>query len=226
MREIDQPRAREGGLDGFRRAVIFDFDFTLVDSSAGFIASHEAAARQCGLAAPDSAAVLRTIGTPLPMAFEALYGERQRKEVERYVEVYQAKADEVMTPLTRLLPHANAVLQALWDQSVALAIVSQKLRRRIVEVLEREGLLTFFATLIGAEDLTRLKPDPEGLRLAFARLQAGAAIYVGDTVIDAEAARRAGLPFVAVLTGVTERAEFAAYPSIAVLDDLGPLPDL
>src|SRR5207245_1033902 len=83
--------------------------------------------------------------------------------------------------------------------------------------------LDVFDVLIGGEDLHNLKPDPEGLLIAVERLSVKEAIYVGDTVIDAEAARRANLPFVAVLTGVTGRSEFDTYSTVAVLDDLSSL---
>jgi phosphoglycolate phosphatase-like HAD superfamily hydrolase len=43
--------------------------------------------------------------------------------------------------------------------------------------------------------------------------------------VDAETARRAGVPFVALLTGVTPRVAFSNYPAHAILEDLDPLPD-
>jgi phosphoglycolate phosphatase len=52
------------------------------------------------------------------------------------------------------------------------------------------------------------------------------AVYVGDSVVDAETARNAGTRFVAVLTGTTDRGSFLAYPVVAVLDRLSDLTDL
>jgi phosphoglycolate phosphatase len=210
----------------FGRALIFDFDFTLVDSSKGFIECHNFAAERSGLPSPAPETVRRTIGTPLPLAFVELYGAADEATIRPYVELYQARADEVMTPLTHLLPATAATIDALRKRSLALAIVSQKLRFRIEDVLRREGLLSSFDVIIGGEDLTRLKPDPEGLLLAVSRLGAAGAVYVGDTVIDAGAAENAGLPFVAVLTGATLRDEFAPFRPAAILDDLATLPDL
>jgi len=208
------------------RAVLFDFDFTLVDSSRGFIECHNFAAKECALPSPIPEAVRRTIGTPLPLAFVHLYGPSAEATIEAYAAIYQARADEVMTPLTRLLPATASTLRALRTRSLALAVVSQKYRFRIADVLRREGLLSSFDAIIGGEDITRLKPDPEGLLLALARLGVSDAIYVGDTVIDAAAAVNADLPFVAVLSGVTGREEFAPYNPAAILGDLTALPDL
>jgi phosphoglycolate phosphatase len=57
-------------------------------------------------------------------------------------------------------------------------------------------------------------------------VEADDAIYVGDTTIDAEAAANAGLRFVGVLTGVTTRDEFTSYASLALLANVGELPEL
>jgi phosphoglycolate phosphatase len=51
-------------------------------------------------------------------------------------------------------------------------------------------------------------------------------IYVGDSVVDAETAQRAGVPFVAVLSGVTLKEAFRNYTPLAVIDNLRSLPTL
>ncbi|MGZ4826284.1 MAG: HAD family hydrolase, partial [Terriglobales bacterium] len=51
-------------------------------------------------------------------------------------------------------------------------------------------------------------------------------LYIGDSVVDAETARRARLPFVAVLTGVTAKHAFDGHASIAIVDSLARVPEL
>lgn len=209
-------------------AIVFDFDLTLADSSEGFVASHGFAARQVGLPPPDAAAILRTIGTPLVKAVPMLYGEAVQPLAEEYIRIYQSHADEVMTGLTRMLPGAAEAVRCLHHAGVRMAIVSQKLRYRVVDVLQREGLLECFEAVLGGEDLPDFKPDPRGLLLALDRLGAAPerALFVGDTTIDAETAQRAGVRFVGVLTGATSRAELEAYRPVAVLDSVSGLPQL
>jgi len=50
------------------------------------------------------------------------------------------------------------------------------------------------------------------------------ALYVGDSVIDGQTARRAGVRFVAVLTGATPRAALEELEPVGVLDDVGEIP--
>jgi len=210
------------------RAVIFDFDLTLADSSPGFDACHRYAAQRLGLTPPSLEAVRRTIGTPLPLAVPMLYGPAIDSRLDGYVDVYQAHADEVMGPLTLILPGAAETLRSLNDAAIPAAIVSQKLRYRVEEVLIREGLLDCFAVVLGAEDVPAFKPDPGGLLLALERMDVKPddALYVGDTTIDAEAAANANLRFAAVLTGPTAASDFTAHPSVAVLNSVIDLPPL
>ncbi len=208
------------------RAVVFDFDLTLADSRAGFAECHRFAAEAMGLAPLDADAIGRTIGTPLPLAFRELYPPEAYGLAEEYVRRYQARADEVMTGLTTMLDGAAATVRELAAGGLRLAILSQKLRLRVAAVLQREGLLSVFDAVLGAEDVPDFKPDPRGLVLALARLGCAPeeGVFVGDTPIDAEAARRACVPFVGVLSGYATAAEFAAYAPLAVLDSVATLP--
>ena len=106
--------------------------------------------------------------------------------------------------------------------------MSTKFRFRIETTLRREDLLDSFETIIGGEDVSNHKPDPEGLLKAIRKLESAPenSLYVGDSVIDAEAAKRAGVPFVAVLSGVTPRQDFEPYPVYKIIDSLSELPCL
>ena len=210
------------------RALVFDFDLTLADSTAGFDASHSFAAERLGLPLPDHESVRRTIGTPLPLAVPMLYGAAVNGRLDEYIGLYQARADEVMTGLTVMLPGASEAVRRLRQAGLPLAIVSQKLRYRVEDVLHREALLDYFAVILGAEDVPAFKPDPSGLLLALERLDVPAldALYVGDTTIDAEAAANAGLRFVAVLTGPTTSDDFAPHHPLALLESVADLPAL
>jgi phosphoglycolate phosphatase len=208
-------------------AVVFDFDLTLADSRPGFDECHRYASERTGLPRPTPEATGRTIGTPLPLAFIDLYGADEAGRAEAYIKLYQARADEVMTELTTMLPGAPEALEALEDAGLRLAIVSQKLRYRVEDVLRRENLLERFVTVLGGEDVPAFKPDPRGILMAIERLDANQdeAIYVGDTTIDAEAARNAGVGFVGLLSGFALRDEFEVYKPLAVLHDVGELPE-
>jgi phosphoglycolate phosphatase len=209
-------------------AVIFDFDYTLADSSQGVAECINYALTELHLPPVTPAAAHRTIGLHLDDAFVQLAGERYVKQRDDFRLHFAHRADEVMNDLTQLFETVPETVLRLKNSDIKLAIVSTKFRYRIAEFLQRQQLLEAFDVIIGGEDVVRHKPDPEGLHQAVARLncQYGKTLYVGDSVVDAVAARLAGIPFAAVLSGVTARAEFEGYPALAVVANLSQLSDL
>jgi phosphoglycolate phosphatase len=79
-----------------------------------------------------------------------------------------------------------------------------------------------FAVVIGGEDVSNHKPDPEGLIKAMAILDTTPeqCFYIGDSRIDADTAERAQVEFIAVLSGVTKKEEFRYAKTHSVLNNL------
>jgi len=80
-----------------------------------------------------------------------------------------------------------------------LAIFTGRTRAELSHTLKRFGVRGYFSTIVTVESVSRPKPDPEGLLQILDGLPASDAIYLGDNVDDAQAARDAGVPFVGVL---------------------------
>jgi phosphoglycolate phosphatase len=204
------------------RAVVFDFDYTLADSSEGVVRCTNYALQRMNLPPAGADAVRRTIGLSLEETFVALAGQRQEDQAATFKRLFVERADEVMVDHTVLLAGAAETTQRLRDAGLRLAIVSTKYRYRIATTLRRERLLEPFDVIVGGQDVRVVKPDPEGLLLALDELNVGRreAVYVGDSVTDAETAQRADVPFVATLTGVTPRHAFEPYPRLGIVERL------
>lgn len=211
------------------RAVVFDFDFTLADSSVGIIESVNYALSQLGLPTAMPARIRDTIGFSLADALTRLAGPQAQEVAHAFEQHFTQRADEVMAAHTRMYDAVPTALAALRAAGMTLGIVSTKYRYRIEDILTRHRLLSHFQTIIGGEDVHQHKPDPAGLRLAMARLAVPPedVLYVGDHIVDAEAAQRAGVPFIAVLSGTCTVEHFTPYPVRACVQDvLGVLPEL
>jgi phosphoglycolate phosphatase len=208
------------------QAILFDFDYTLADSSRGVVRCVNDALRDLGLppALPD--AIYPTIGMSLTDTFVRLVGPARAGQGPEFARRFKHHADQAMADLTVLYPMVDPVVRLLRRQGKKLGIVSTKFRYRIEGLLQRDNLRDLFDVIVGGEDVAGHKPDPEGLRRAMAELHCSPpqVLYVGDSVIDAETARRAGVSFVAVLSGVTGRGEFSGYPDIKIIESLAQLP--
>ncbi len=208
--------------------VLFDFDYTLADSSSGVVECVAHALRAMRLRPVSPEAVRATIGLSLPDTLAALAGLRDAGQAETFVRLFVAHADEIMTDRTVMFEDAASTLRALRALGLKLGVVSTKYRYRIEQALQREGLAWLPQTIVGGEDVTRHKPDPQPLLLALERLglPADRAVYVGDSMVDAQATRGAGVRFVGVTTGHASREALLAEGAVAVIDRLQALLDL
>jgi phosphoglycolate phosphatase len=212
----------------FVHVILFDFDYTLADSSQGVIDCIGYALRELGLLPVSDEAACRTIGLSLADTLIALAGPQPASVSEAFARLFVERADQVMAGKTVLFPIVRETVARLQGRGLALGIVSTKYRYRIRCILQREGLLAPFLAIVGGEDVSRHKPDPESLQLAMTKLGVGPedVLYVGDGVSDARAAQRAGVSFVAVLSGTTPREAFDRCAACAVIESLAELPEI
>src|SRR5258708_3629584 len=122
------------------RAVLFDFDFTLADSSVGIVECVQFAMHQLGLDVVEIEAVRRTVGLSLSDSFIALTGRDDPALVDAFSELFIEHADKVMVSLTSLYPESAYVLGQLRERGIRTAIVSTKFRYRIEAILAAAGL--------------------------------------------------------------------------------------
>ena len=204
---------------------IFDFDYTLADSSKGIVLCFKHVLTEHGYTNVSDDEIKRTIGMTLENSFNVLTGVADKEKLSIYVKEYVKKADTCMTDNTILFPETAKVLKSLKGSGNKIGIVSTKFRYRIKEVLEREFDDELIDVVVGGEDVITHKPSPEGLFLAIDQLNSDKnnCLYIGDSTIDAAAAQAAGVDFYGVLNGATTREELSNFPNIIIAQDLTAL---
>ena len=207
------------------KAVLFDFDYTLGDSTVPIVYSYTAALAEMGWPAPERDAVRATIGYTLQDGYTMLTGDASEENRQDFFPRFKAYAGPIMVRDSVLCPGAEEVLRWLWEVGVRTGMVSTKGSDQIAGIFEKYDLREGMELIIGGQDVKQNKPDPEGLNLAVERLGLDKAdiLFCGDTVIDAETARRAGVDFCAVLNGTTPAQAFADYPHVHIAPDLAEL---
>ena len=202
-----------------KKAVLFDFDYTLGDSSAGIISSVQYALSQMGVPPADPSAIRTTIGLSLADTYTALTGSAAAAETHCFAHYFKENADRVMVQNTTLYPQIPDMLERLHANGVKIGIVTTKYHIRIEQIFTVNNLLYLIDGIVGADDVSQPKPAPEGiLKIGqLFHLDLSDMLYVGDSLIDAKAAQAAGVDFIAVLTGTTPADAFADYPCIGIL---------
>jgi phosphoglycolate phosphatase len=205
--------------------VAFDLDGTLADTAPDLAAAlnHTLAALGRPGVPPDS--VRNRIGhggRALLRRGLAASGEAPEALVERgykvFLEYYGARICEGTAPF----PGIEAALAAIGESGAAAAVCTNKAEALTLKLLDTLGWRNRFAAVVGGDTLAVRKPDPAPLLEAVARAGGGRAVLVGDSIIDAETARAAGMPFVAVSFGYSDR-PVEALGADAVIDDFGRL---
>jgi len=208
------------------QAVMFDFDLTLANSTRAATACIAHALKKLGFDSVPQDAVRKTIGLSLEATLEILTGNTTPSVQAQFKELFLLHADRVMVAQTDFLEGVPSALAALRAQGLRLAIVSTKFRYRIQAILDRHEAGGLFEVVVGGEDTAAHKPDPEGLERALVAMGVNRtqAVYVGDHLVDAQAAMKASIPFVPVLTGATRRDDFLGLPHVNILRSVSDLP--
>ena len=215
------------------QGVFFDFDYTLGDSTGPIAEGYRRGFAAMGLPEPAVEQVRATVGMRLEDGYTFLTGDGDPARQAEFHRLFAASVGvnargedrKLMIEGTRLLPGAAELLTALKGAGVPAAIVSTKPGETIRRIFEYQGKLDLLALVVGGDEVTRSKPDPEGVRLALDRLglTANRVLFCGDTVIDAATARAGGCDFCAVLNGTTPREAFEDYPTVHIANNLADL---
>ena len=186
---------------------IFDLDGTLLDTLGDLAASANYALRQFGFPEHSTDDVRRFVGNGVRRLMERAVppglGPAQFEEV---LATFRQHYMHHALYTTRPYPGIPETLRELSRRGCPMAVVSNKLQTGVSELAQRWfGDLIHVA--IGERDGVRRKPSPDMVQLAIREMgvRSEDCIYVGDSDVDLETARQAGLPCVSVLWGFRDR---------------------
>ena len=203
-----------------RRAVLFDFDGTLADTIPLIVASYRHALTAPDRQVPHEAVIRNWIGRPLLETLETHRPGEGALLVDRYREHNLAHHDTLIA----VVPAAADLVAELLDRQVPVGVVSSK-RADMVRQGMRVTELPHVDVVVGLLETTAHKPHPEPLLEGARRLGVDPAdcVYVGDAVVDVQAARAAGMAAVAVTWGAGDEDALRALDPDAVVRDVDDL---
>lgn len=195
--------------------VIFDWDGTLMDSTAVIAASLQSACRDVGIAIPSERDARFVIGLGAADTFRhvapELDAEGQRRLAERYRHHFLAREHEA--PLYAGVPEMLADLHASGRR---LAVATGKARRGLERALDATGLRKWFeATRCADEGFAKPHPDMLLMLMDMTGVEPRRALMVGDTTHDLELAANAGVDALAVSYGAHDEDLLATRPARA-----------
>lgn len=207
------------------KGLFFDFDYTLGDATEAIVAGFVYGFYSMGYPLPKREEIRATVGLVLRDAFTALTGEGSKEKRDEFADYYHRCSVPMQPKAAVLCEGAEELLRDMKAKGLKLAVVSSKPATVLRPVLEEKGILDLFDIVLGSDLVSTPKPDPEGINFAAKTLglSKDEILYCGDTTIDAEAGRRAGVDFCPVLNGTTPAADFDAFPKVFLAHDLPKL---
>ena len=204
---------------------LFDFDYTLVDTTKPIVECFRYTFETMHLEGFDRQKVIKTIGMTLDDAFSLLTGIKDKGKINEFVRVYRVKSDEITIQNTVLFEDTKKSLKSLKEKQIKIGIVSSRVGSRIDKILEHLNCRKYVDYIIGYENVTTHKPNPEGLlkSLEYFNCNKEDVLYVGDSYIDAKAAENSHIDFIGVTTGTTTQKDFNEYNNIKIVDNLSDI---
>src|SRR5690625_3127946 len=207
------------------KAVIFDWDGTVTDSTYSITHSIQLASKDLGLAVPSKEKASWIIGLSLESGlyriFAELYEQTMPKLVQRYRYHYFQSDHEL-----RLFDGMEQLLEALRKQGILLSVATGKSRIGLDRALKATQLAPMFQVTRCAEE-TKSKPDPKMLYEIMWELDLNPkqALMVGDTTHDILMAHNAGMEGLAVSYGEHDKPTLLESKRTDLVHDVAQLHD-
>lgn len=174
------------------KAVIFDWDNTLVDSWGTIQTALNMTFDDFGKERWTVEETKQRVARSLRDSFPALFGEDRWEDAkDSFYAHFQAIHLETLTPLDG----AHDLLCALRDNGTYVGVVSNKNGDFLRKEADHLGWTGFFGKIVGATDAARDKPAPDPVHLAMgdsSAVQYENLWFVGDSVVDIQCARNVG----------------------------------
>lgn len=183
------------------RAVLYDFDGTLADSTELIMRSYRhTMAVHLGEVPPDEEWL-----SGFGMTLETQLGRfaRSAAEAGAMLDTYRSFQREHHDVMLAPFPGTLETVEELQRRGVGLAIVTSKHREATLRGMDLCGIVDHFPVIVTPEDVAQPKPHPQPVLCALERLgvRAGEAVFVGDSPHDMAAGKAAGTRVAAALWG-------------------------
>jgi len=200
------------------KALVFDLDGTLIDSKMDLVNSVNATLREMKHRALPMDLVTSYVGSGAPVLIRrALGGNPSEEELKKALAFFLVHYEEHKLDQTRLYPGVAETLADL--KSLPMSVLTNKPVKVSLRILEGLGVAQYFRSIYGGNSFETKKPDPLGAQQILTEFNAAPreAAMVGDSEVDVQTARNAGMRSVIVNFGFGTH-DRAAHPADIYID--------
>lgn len=207
------------------RNIIFDFDGTLADTSKLIVATMQKSIQDYGLPFRSEEQIKATIGVRLEEIPSILWPSF--KGIGKpFTAIYRKNFEELKDNIPVLLfPGVKETLSKLKEEGYLMAIATSRSHRSVEELTQQLGIRDYFAYLLGGNDVSKGKPNPESIFKILSEMswKKEETMMVGDMSVDIQMGKNAVIKTCGVTYGngkTLELEEAGADNIISVFSNL------
>ena len=199
------------------KAVVFDFDGTLLNTFEHIVQAFELVLPQYGVK-PDREAIRAVVGMTLLDCYKTLVPEGDHEAMRRLH--HEAQQTPEMYELIKVYDNLRETIEELRLEGLKIAVWTNRGRESVDLIFDHTGITDLFDIVLTPSEVKNPKPDPEGLNLLAQKLSIPTSemVMVGDMNIDVQAGQSADVAATIAMThgfGTVEELK-AAKPSFII----------
>ena len=204
------------------KAALFDVDGTLLDTTEFIYQAFEYTFKMFGLPSIPRAKIRGFIGKPLIDCYKALAPFEDILKLMEEHRLFQLKNLHLSVPFK----NTEKTLMNLKTNKVKLVAITTRSKHTSILTLKQAGILELFNLVISGEDVKQPKPNPEGINKALdiIKVKPSSAVMIGDTAVDVQAGKNAGIKTIGVTHGFHGRKVKESKPDYCIDDIQDILP--
>lgn len=205
-----------------QKTIIFDLDGTLIDSADGIVEAFNYAMTQNGLKSQPAEEIKKYIGYSL----EHMFGQYTNSNSELLKSHFRVRAAKTVVNSTNPLEGADDTVASLFESGYKLGIATTKIRSNVDNILNKLGWENYFCRVIGGDEVTNIKPDPEQISslMALMKTDPENTVIVGDTINDILPAKKLSVRSVAVKSPYGDSKEVMNLNPDFFIEEISHLP--
>ena len=209
--------------------VLFDLDGTLIDTAPDLMNAHNHVMKKFGYETRSTDEIRNLVGKgAASMIGRSLWNQARNelkkiddekiksKMVDEFIDYYGKN----IAVESKLLPGVLEFLKWCKKNNISMAVCTNKTEHLAVDLLKKIKVYDYFEYVAGYNTFDYCKPDPRHLTNVIEIIQGelNKSIMIGDSETDSESAKAAGLPFILVEDGYTDRTINEIYHNHLIKD--------
>ena len=209
--------------------VLFDLDGTLIDTAPDLMNAHNHVMQKFGYETKSTAEIRNLVGKGAASMIGRSLWNQARKELKKIDDekIKSKMVDEFIDYYgkniaveSKLLPGVLEFLKWCKKNNISTAVCTNKTEHLAVDLLKKINVYDYFEYVAGYNTFDYCKPDPRHLTNVIEIIQGELkkSIMIGDSETDSESAKAAGLPFILVEDGYTDKSINEIYHNHLIKD--------